>query len=186
MSGLIVLLLAAAIPLGIIVFTVVATESERKANEHAPVGRSVSAIVFCIAALLGIFLVLRGTGAESALAISLILGLPAVVIAALLVIVGHRLVVGPSKIIAALSGAGIAFLTAVGTSSAFAVFFAPDHNAALFIASFGAVIMLLPQGILLLFIGASAGVFLSHISNRKRPNTPLNPDAPPDGGAPVS
>jgi len=186
MSGLIVLLLAVAIPLGIVVFTVVATESERKARDkHAPVSRFVSAIVFGIAALLGVLLVFRGTGAEYAPAIAFIPGLPAVVIAALLAVAGHRLVVGHSKVLAALSGASIAFLTAFGTSSAFAVFFAPDHNAALFVASFGAAIVLLPQGIPVLLIGASAGVLLSHISNRKRPNTPLNPDAP-TSGAPVS
>lgn len=186
MSGLIiVLLLAIAIPLGIVVFTVVATESEHKVNEHAPVSRFVAAIVFGIAALLGVLLVFRGTGAEYAPAIAFIPGLPAVVIAALLAVAGHRLIVSRSKFLAALSGACIAFLTAVGTSSAFAVFFAPDHGAALFIASFGAAIVLLPQGISVLVIGASAGVLLSHISNRKRPNTPLNPDAP-TSGAPVS
>lgn len=185
MSALIVLLLAIAIPLGIVLFTVVATESERKAHEHVPVSRFVSAIAFGIAALLGVILVFRGTGAEYVLAIAFMPSLPAVVIAALLAVAGHRLVVGHSKILAALSGAAIAFLTAVGTSSAFAIFFAPDNNAALFVASFGAAIVLLPQGIPVLLIGASAGVLLSHISNRKLPNTPLNPDAP-TSGAPVS
>lgn len=185
MSALIVLLLAVAIPLGIIVFTVLATESERKTHQHVPVSRFVSAIAFGIAALLGVLLVFRGMGAEYALAIAFMPGLPAAVIAALLAVAGHRLVVGRSKVLAALSGSAIVFLTAVGTSSAFAIFFAPDHNAALFVASFGAAIMLLPQGIPVFLIGASAGVLLSHISNHKRPNTPLNPDAP-TSGAPAS
>lgn len=168
MSGLIVLLLAIAIPLGIVVFTVVATEAEHKVNEHAPVSRLVSAVVFGIAALLGALLVFRGSRAEYAPAIAFILGVPAAVLAALLAVAGHRLVVGRSKILAALSGASIAFLTAVGTSAAFAVIFAPDHNAALFVAFFGVAIVLLPQGMPVLLIGASVGVLLSHISNRKR------------------
>ena len=169
MSGLIVLLLAVAIPLGIVVFAVLATQSEHKVYEHAPVSRLVSAMVFGMAALLGVLLVFRGTGAKYAPVIAFIPGLPAVVIAALLAVAGHRLVVVRSKVLAALSGAGIAFLTVIGTSSAFAFFFAPNHSAALFVASSGAVIVLLPQGIPVLLIGALAGLLLSHISNRKRP-----------------
>jgi hypothetical protein len=181
MSGLIVLLLAVAIPLGIVVLAVIATESERKAHQSAPANRFMSAIVFGIAALIGVLLVFRGTGTEYAPAIAFVLGIPAIVIAALLAVAGHRLVVGRSKVIAALSGASIALLTAVGTSSAFAAFFAPDQNAALFAASFGAAIVLLPQGVPILLIGASAGVLLSHLSNRKRPTMPPNPDVPKTG-----
>lgn len=167
MSGLIVLLLAVAIPLGIVVFAVLATQSEHKVYEHAPVSRLVSAMVFGMAALLGVLLLFRGTGAKYAPVIAFIPGLPAVVIAALLAVAGHRLVVVRSKVIAALSGAGIAFLTIIGTSLVFAFFFAPNHSAALFVASSGAVIALLPQGVPILLIGALAGLVLSHTSNRK-------------------
>lgn len=177
MSGLIVLLLAVAIPLGIVIFTVVATESEHQLHEHAPVSRLVSAMVFGIAALLGVLFVFRGTGTEYAPAIAFIPGLPAVAIAALLAAAGHRFVVVRSKFFAALSGAGIAFLTAVGTSSAFAFFLAPEYSSALFVASLGAVIVLLPQGIPVLVIGALAGVLLSRISNRKLPK--FNNQVPP-------
>ena len=77
MLGLIVLLLAVALPLGIVFLTVRATEGERKVYDHSPVRRLSCALVFGLAAVLGVLWVLRGTGPEYATAMGLFLGLPA-------------------------------------------------------------------------------------------------------------
>jgi hypothetical protein len=184
MTGFIVLLLAVAIPLGIVVFTVMATEAERKVYERAPISRFSAALLFGLAAVLGIVWVFRGTGPEYASAMAVLLSIPAAAIAALLALASHRFLVGRSTLIAALLGAGIALLTAAGTSSLVAVILAPDEITS-FVSAFGIVIVLSPSGVPVLLIGGLAGFLLSHLSNRKRPNTPLNPDAP-TSGAPVS
>lgn len=177
-------LLAVAIPLGIVVLVVKATEAERKIYDHSPVSRLSCALVFSLAAVLGALWVFRGTGPEYASAMGLFLGVPAAAIAALLATAGQPFLVGRSKVVAALSGVIITILTALGTSSLIAVFFAPGPINSYF-AAFGIVIVLSPSGIVVLLIGGLAGLLLSLLSNRKRPNTPLNPDAP-TSGAPVS
>ncbi len=184
MLGLVVLLLAVALPFGIVFFTVRATEAERKVYEHSPVRRISCALVFGLAAVLGSLWVFRGTGPEYAPAMGLFLGLPASGIAALLAAVGQRLLVGRSKVVAMLSGIAITILTALATSSLVAILFAPS-SASSFVAVFGAIIVLSPSGIAVLLFGGLSGLLLSHLSNRKRPNTPLNPDAP-TSGAPVT
>jgi hypothetical protein len=73
-------------------------------------------------------------------------------------------------LIAAISGIAIVFLTALGVSVLFAVLFAPDHGAAMFVASIGPIIVLLPNGFPAIFIGAFSGLLVSYLSNRKRPN----------------
>lgn len=186
MTGLVVLVLAVAIPLGIVLLTVFATESERNVYSHAPVSRLATSIAFSAAALIGLAIVFRGTGTEYALAFTPMLALPTAIIAAVLAAVAHRLLVGRSRLIAAISGVVIALLTALGVSTLFAVISTPDQGAAMFIASIGPLVLLLPNGFPALFVGGLAGFLLSHFSNRKRPNPPLNTDAPPNGGAPVS
>lgn len=184
MLGLVVLLLAITIPLGIVILTVKATESERKLFDHHPVGRRFCAFAFAVAALLAVLWVFRGTGPEYSSAIGLFLGIPAAVIAALLAAASHRFLVGRSKVIATITGIAITIFTALATSSLVAILFAPS-SASSFVAAFGAIIVLSPGGILALLIGGLTGLLLSHLSNRRRPNTPLNPDAP-TSGAPVS
>ena len=184
MLGLIVLLLAISIPLGIVFLTVKATEVERNLFDHHPVSRRFCAFVFAVAALLAVLWVFRGTGPEYSPAIGLFLGIPAAVIAALIAAASHRFLVGRSKVVASITGVTITILTALSTSTLFAVFFAPGPLNSYF-AAFGLVIVLSPGGILALLVGGLAGLLLSHLSNRKRPNTPLNPDAP-TRGAPVS
>ena len=184
MTGIVVLLLAVAIPLGIVVFAVMTTVAERKVFEHAPVSKFSAGVLFGLAAVLGVIWVFRGTGPEYASAIAALLSIPAAAIAALLALASHRFLVGRSKFIATLSGVGIALLTAAGTSSLVAVILAPNEITS-FVSTFGIVIVLSPSGVPVLLIGGLAGFLLSHFSNRKRPNTPLNPDAP-TSGAPVS
>lgn len=184
MLGLIVLLLAISIPLGTILLTVKATEAERNLSEHPPVSRRFCAFVFAVAALLAVLWVFRGTGPEYSPAIGLFLGIPAAVIAALIAAASHRFLVRRSKVVASITGVTITILTALNTSTLLAVFFAPGPLNSYF-AAFGLVIVLSPGGILALLVGGLAGLLLSHLSNRKRPNTPLNPDAP-TSGAPVS
>lgn len=184
MLGLIVLLLAIAIPLGIVVLTVKATKAERKLFDHHPVSRRFCAFVFAVAALLALLWLFRGTEPEYSPAIGLFLGIPAVVIGALLAAVSHRFLVGRSKVVATITGVTITILTALSTSTLFAVFSAPDPLNSYF-AAFGLVIVFSQGGIHALLIGGLAGLLLTHLSNRKRPNTPLNPDAP-TSGAPVS
>lgn len=167
MIGLVVLLLAVAIPLGIVVFVVMATEAERKTYEHASVSKFSTALLFSLAAVLGVVWVFRGMGLEYAPAMAFLLGIPAAVIAALLALASHRFLIGRSKFIAALSGVGIALLTAAGTSSLIAVIFAPDEMY-LFMLTFGLVIMLSPTGVPVLFISGLAGFLLSYLSNHKR------------------
>ena len=183
MLGLVVLLLAIAIPLGIVALTVTATEAERKLFDHTPVSRRFCAFVFAVTALLAVLWVFRGTGPEYSPAIGLFLGIPAAVIAALIAAASHRFLVGRSKVVASITGVTITILTALSTSALFAVFFAPGPPNPYF-AAFGLVIVLSPGGILALLVGGLAGLLLSHLSNCKRPNTPLNPDAP-TSGAPV-
>lgn len=167
MSGFVVLLLAVAIPLGIITFAIKATEAERANDEQAPVSKLCSALCFGAAALFGVVWVLRGTGAEYASAMGLITGIPAAVIAALLAAAGHHFLVARSKWVAAFAGLGITLFTAFGVSSLFAVLFAPDHSTRLFLAASGAVIVLTPSGIPVLFMGVLVGLLLSDLSNRK-------------------
>ncbi|MDO9201535.1 MAG: hypothetical protein Q7U58_09365, partial [Hydrogenophaga sp.] len=152
--------------------------------DHFPVRRLYCALMFGVAAVLGVLWVLRGTGSEYALAMGFFVGLPAGGIAALLAAVGQRFLVGRSKVVATLFGVVITILTALGTSSLVAIFFAPN-SASSFVAAFGAIIVLSPKGIPVLLFGGLAGLLLSHLSNRKRLNPPLNPDAP-TSGAPVS
>jgi hypothetical protein len=114
----------------------------------------------------------------------LFLGLPASGIAALLAAAGQRFLVGRSKVVATLYGVAITILTALATSSLVATLIAPG-SASSFVAAFGALIVLSPSSIPVLVFGGLVGLLLSHLSNRKRPNTPLNPDAP-TSGAPVS
>lgn len=184
MLGLFVLLLAVALPLGIAFLTVRATEAERKVYDHSPVRRLSCALVFGLAAVLGILWVLRGTGPELATAMGLFLGLPASGIAALLAAAGQRFLVGRSKVVATLYGVAITILTALATSLLVATLIAPG-SASSFVAAFGALIVLSPSGIPVLVFGGLVGLLLSYLSNRKRPNTPLNPDAP-TSGTPVS
>lgn len=184
MLGLIVLLLAISIPLGIILLTVKATEAERNLFDHHPVSRRFCAFVFAVAALLAVLWVFRGTGPEYAPAIGLFLGIPVAVIAALIAAASHRFLVGRSKVVASITGVAITTFTALATSSLVAILFAPSP-ARSFVATLGAFIVLSPGGVLALPFGGLTGLALSHLSNRKRPNTPLNPDAP-TSGAPVS
>ena len=128
MLGLVVLLLAIAIPLGIVALTVTATEAERKLFDHTPVSRRYCAFVFAVAALLAVLWVFRGTGPEYSPAIGLFLGIPAAVIAALIAAASHRFLVGRSKVGASITGVTITILTALSTSTLFAVFFAPSHS----------------------------------------------------------
>ena len=110
---------------------------------------------------------LRGTSVEYAPVMVLITGIPAAVIAALLAIAGHRFLVARSKWVAAFAGMGIVLFTALSVSSLFAVLVAPDHNVRFFLAAFGAVIVLTPSGMPVLFIGIFVGLLLSYLSNRK-------------------
>lgn len=66
MLGLVVLLLAIVIPLGIVVLAVKATEAERKLFDHDPVSRRYCAFVFAVVAVLGVLSMFRGTGPEYA------------------------------------------------------------------------------------------------------------------------
>lgn len=177
MAGLVVLMLAVAIPLGIVVFTVIATESERKTYRHPAVSRSFTSLVFGSAALAGTAIVLVPRAYDSGP--MLMLGIPAALIAALLAAAAHRFLIARSKLIAAMSGTVIALLTVLGTSALIAIFFSREIGVAMTIVTFGAVLVLTPKGIPVLFVGALAGVLLSYLSNHKRPNAPTS-------GAPVS
>lgn len=115
MLGLVVFLLAVAIPLGIVVLVVKAPEAERNIYDHSPVSRLSCALVFSLAAVLGALWVFRGTGPEYASAMGLFLGVPAAAIAALLATAGQPFLVGRSKVVATLSGVIITILTALGT-----------------------------------------------------------------------
>ena len=99
MTGIVVLLLAVAIPLGIVVFAVMTTVAERKVFEHAPVSKFSAGVLFGLAAVLGVIWVFRGTGPEYASAIAALLSIPAAAIAALLALASHRFLVGRSKFI---------------------------------------------------------------------------------------
>lgn len=169
MLVLVVLLLAITIPFGILVFTIKATEAERKQVEHHPVSRRFCAFVFAVAALLAVLWVFRGTGPEYSPAIGLFLGIPAAVISALLAAASHRYLVGRSKVIAIIAGISITILTALSISVLLAVFFAPVQFSS-YLAAFGLVIVLTPPGILALLIGGCAGFLLSYLSKRKRPS----------------
>ncbi|MDP2882797.1 MAG: hypothetical protein Q8N89_14615 [Azonexus sp.] len=176
MLGFVILLLAVALPLGIAFLTVRATEAERKVYDHSPVRRLSCALVFGLAAVLGVLWVFRGTGPEYAPAMGLFLGIPASSIAALLAAVGQRFLVGRSKVVATLSGIAITIFTALATSLLVAIFFAPG-SASSFVAAFGAIIVLSPSGFPVLLFGGLAGLLLSHLSNRKRPNPAVNTGA---------
>lgn len=175
MLGLIALLLAISIPLGIAFLAVKATEVERNLLDHHPVSRRFCAFVFAVAALLAVQWVCRSTGPEYNLAIGLYLGIPAAVIAASIAAASHRFLVGPSIVLATIVGISITILTTLCTSTLFSVFLAPVQLNSYF-AALGLVIVLAPGDILTLLIGGCAGVLLSHLSNSKRPNTPLNTD----------
>lgn len=167
MLGVVVLLLAVAIPIAIVMFAVKATEAEREIYGHTPVSRLTSALVFGLAALLGVLWMIRGNGPEYFNAMSLLLGIPASGIAATLAAAGQPLLAGHSKAIATFSGIAIAVLTLLITSSLIAVFFTPS-SASSFVAAFGVVVVLssssnFPN----LLIGGLAGLLLSHFSNRK-------------------
>jgi hypothetical protein len=179
MTSLFLFVLAvAAIPLAIVVFTVIATESEKRVYRSAPVSRSLSALVFGIAALAGVAIVLRGTGPEYISAMALALSIPGIVIAAALAVASHRLLVNRSKWIAAVSGIGVAFLTVLISSAFFAAVIAPDLDTAMLVVSFGAVLVLLPHSVAVLPVGALAGVLLSYLSNHRQTDKPLDPETP--------
>ena len=168
MAAIIVILLVIALPLGIALFAVIATESERRTYEHRPASKFISALIFAFSALLGIAFVFHGTKTEYTPAIASIVGIPATIIAMLLAIASHRMLVGRSKFLAALFGAGVAFLTVTCTSLLFGVIFAPDLKAVLFMTAFGAVLVFFPTGIPVLLLGAISGIILSFLSNRRQ------------------
>lgn len=165
MGAVVVLVLAVALPLAIVVFTVVATASEVRSPGRAPVGRRCSALVFAVAALLGGLWLSRGTGFEYEPVVAVWVGVPAIALAALLAVLLNPLLAGRSRCVAAVCGACIAALSAAGTSFLVLAPFAPD-DAMVSLAGIGMLIVLSPTGLPVLLLGAAAGALLSHLSNR--------------------
>lgn len=173
MTGLLlVLLIVVAIPVAIVVFTVVATKSERAANLpdrlQPSLGKRSVSLMFGLAALLGVALVLRDTGKDFATFVFLLSGIPAAAIAALLATLSYRQLVGPSKIVGAFAGFGVAVATALTSSVIVAFAVAPGFKEGAFMAAIGATIVLAPFGTPVLLIGVFTGVALNLLANRNR------------------
>lgn len=123
MTGLLVVsLLVLAIPAGIVLFAVHATENERRVCKSSGVRRSIVAGAFGLAALVGAFLIVRIPGPDYPTAILLLLGLPAALIAAILASIGYSAIVFPSKGMAVLAGGAIALSTSAGVAAVFSAF----------------------------------------------------------------
>lgn len=174
---LFILLLFLAMPVGIVVFAVAATQAEQNADPNAPVSRLTSALVFGLTAELAVFLFFGSVGVEFSPAMALIPGLPAALIAAFLAFVGRRFLVLRSKVLSALSGVAITILTVIGVTAAIASLLTSTPSQTLVFASVGAVAVLFPSGVSALALGAFSGVLLSYISNRQHSSLPLSEKA---------
>lgn len=164
MAGLFVLLLAIGLPLGILAFVVLATKAEY--SDHGQrVSRLISMIVFALAALVGVFWVLKVMVMNA----FLLVGLPAAIISALLAALTHPWLVGKNWWQAAFTGTLIAILAAIGTLTLYGLLLAPK-KVLIFVAAFGAEIIFRPEGFLALLTGALAGVLLWWLSScQKQP-----------------
>lgn len=159
MTGLLVVsLLVLAIPAGIVLFAVHATEDERIVRKSSGVRRSIVAGAFGLAALVGAFLIVRIPGPDYPTAILLLLGLPAALIAAILASIGYSAIVFPSRVMAVLAGGAIALSTSAGVAAVFLAFLGPNFGAAAVMLYFGFAVLLTPGGIAALVLGAVTGV----------------------------
>lgn len=165
MLGIIVVLLAIAMPVGILVFAVLAIESERNTKVHFRVRRSVSMLVFGVAALAGVAWVFRTSGPEYPVDALLLFGIPVAIISALLAALAHPWLSGRSFTLGALTGAAIAFVTVLAVTTLFALTLAPKAIGA-FVFTFGAALLLSPDGAPTLLLGILAGILLVWLSNR--------------------
>lgn len=168
------LLLVAAIPIGIVFLTVAVTEAERAADlhgAHKPSGvRGGTSLLFGLAAVLGVAVIFFGTGREYAIFLFLVPGIPALAISAVLGAVFHLQLSGPSKFIAALTGLGVTILTVLACAALVALLAAPGVKEGMFVMAFGASMVLFPFGFPVLIIGVVAGIAANIMSNRQRPN----------------
>ncbi|GAB3537939.1 hypothetical protein GCM10027343_02390 [Noviherbaspirillum agri] len=173
MTGLLLMFLAVvAIPIAVVMITVIATKSERVANLpdklQPSLGKGSVSLMFGLAALLGVALILRDTGKDFATFVFLLSGIPAAAIAALLAALSYRLLVGRSKVAGAFAGLGVAVATVLTSLVIVAFAVAPGSKEGALMAAFGATIVLAPSGSSVLLIGVIAGVAVNLLANRNR------------------
>ena len=157
-------LLAAAIPLAIVVFTAIAT----RPADCGPAWQNrrwFAACVFGVSALLWSAWIFAGTGGTF-----LIIGLPAALLAAALGAAGQRFLSSPSRLRAAIAGMTIAILAAFGTTVLLTVAIVPDTGAALAVIGIASV-LLAPYYLPTLSIGLGCGLLVHFFARRQPPAT---------------
>lgn len=159
-----IVLLAAAIPLAIVVFTAIAT----RPADCGPTWQNrrwFAACVFGVSALLWSAWIFAGTGGTF-----LIIGLPAALLAAALGAAGQRFLSSPSRLRAAIAGMTIAILAAFGTTVLLTVAIVPDTGAALAVIGIASV-LLAPYYLPTLSIGLGCGLLVHFFARRQPPAT---------------
>ena len=168
---LIVIALTVAGPIGILYLVVKATERERSAPS---IGRRVSAFCFGAASLLGLIAIeVSISGLKNFHGILLLAGIPIMVTAALLAFILHRRIFTSSKTTAALGGGGIALATVLFFALLVALIAAPGKSEGMFMAAFGATMVLIPFGIPLFLFGAMVGLLLNRLTKNRSPEKKL-------------
>lgn len=186
MLGLIIIILMVAlIPLGIVMLAVKATEAERNTARNTArnttVGRCRCAFVFGLAAMLGVlFMFCRFDyrilfDYRVLFPVSFFIGIPASGIAATLAAIGRPFLVGHSRVIATFSGVVITILTLLLTPTFYLFVFTNNLESAL-LKSFKYIsgVLTMPSNFSFLIIGGLAGFFLNNIARKKRSKMQLN------------